>query len=206
MSFAEQLGYCRVLPVITVHNIDATVQLAQALARGGMKALEITLRTPAALESLGVIKAAVPGMLIAAGTVTNPDLLDKAAAAGADFCVSPGLTPALLRASSDSNIRLLPGVASASEVMLGLDHGLKIFKLFPAVAVGGIELLKSLAGPFPDVRFCPTGGLNAANFQEFLALPNVICCGGSWMVSADLVDNGKWEAIEALARAAMTDV
>lgn len=205
MSFAEQLGDSRVLPVITVHDIDSTVQLAQALARGGMKAMEITLRTPSALESLGAVKAAVPDMLIAAGTVTNPELLDKAAKAGADFCVSPGITPALLRASEEGNIRLLPGVASASEVMLGLDHGLTLFKLFPAVAVGGIDLLSSLAGPFPDVRFCPTGGLNAINFHEFLALPNVICCGGSWMVSADLVGNGKWEAIETLARAAMTD-
>lgn len=205
MTFAEQLRYCRVLPVITVRDIDSTVQLVQALARGGMKALEITLRTPAALESLGAVKAAVPGMLIAAGTVTNPDLLDKAAAAGADFCVSPGLTPALLRESKEKDICLLPGVASASEVMLGMDHGLKLFKLFPAVAVGGIDLLRSLAGPFPDVRFCPTGGLNAANFCEFLALSNVICCGGSWMVGADLVDNGKWETIEALARAAMAD-
>lgn len=206
MSPAEQLGRCRVLPVMTVRDIDATVQLAQALARGGMRAVEITLRTPAALECLGAVKAAVPDMLVAAGTVTNAELLDKATVAGADFCVSPGLTPALMRASIENSICLLPGVATASEVMLGLEHGLTLFKLFPAVAVGGIELLKSLAGPFPDVRFCPTGGLNAANFQEFLALPNVICCGGSWMVSADLVDNGKWEAIEALARAAMTDV
>lgn len=205
MSFAEQLDHCRVLPVITVRDIDSTVRLAQALARGGMKAVEITLRTPAALDSIGAVKAAVPAMLIAAGTVTNPGLLHKAAAAGADFCVSPGLTPALLHAASENGIRLLPGVASASEVMLGMDHGLKLFKLFPAVAVGGINLLKSLAGPFPDVQFCPTGGLNAANFRDFLALPNVICCGGSWMVGADLVDNGKWEEIEVLARAAMAD-
>lgn len=205
MSFAEQLAQCRVLPVITVHDIDATIKLAQTLARGGMKAVEITLRTPAALESLGPVKAAVPDMLVAAGTVTNPDLLDRAAAAGADFCVSPGLTPALLSASREHHIRLLPGVASASEVMLGLDHGLSLFKLFPALAVGGIDLLKSLAGPFPAVRFCPTGGLNAGNFRDFLALPNVICCGGSWMVGADLVDGGKWGAIEALAREAMVE-
>jgi 2-dehydro-3-deoxyphosphogluconate aldolase/(4S)-4-hydroxy-2-oxoglutarate aldolase len=205
MSLAEKLGYCRVLPVITVHDIASTVRLAQALEAGGMKAVEITLRTPAALESLGAVKAALPGMLVAAGTVTNADLLAKAAAAGADFCVSPGMTAALLCASEDQDIPLLPGVASASDVMLGMDHGLKLFKLFPAVAVGGIDLLKALAGPFPDVRFCPTGGLNAGNFRDFLALSNVICCGGSWMVSADLIENGRWGAIEVLAREAMAD-
>ena len=205
MTFVEQLIECRVLPVITARDVSSTVRLAQALDKGGMKAVEITLRTPAALECLGAVKAEVPGMLVAAGTVTSPALLEKAAAAGADFCVSPGLTGALLSAAKEQQIRLLPGVASASEVMLGMDHGHELFKLFPAVAVGGIELLKSLAGPFPGARFCPTGGLNASNFRDFLALPNVICCGGSWMVGANLVNNDKWAEIEALTRSAMAD-
>lgn len=206
MPFAEQLRSCRVLPVITARDVESTVLLAQALHRGGMRAVEITLRTAAGLDSLGAVKAAVPEMLVAAGTVTSSSLLAQAAAAGADFCVSPGITAALLRAADDGGVRLLPGVATASDVMLGMDHGLELFKLFPAVAVGGIDLLKSFAGPFPDARFCPTGGLGPANFREFLALPNVICCGGSWMVGADLVHNGRWEEIEALARAAMADV
>lgn len=204
MSFTEQLRECRVLPVVTVHDIDATVRLAHALAEGGMKAIEITLRTPAALDSLAVVKAAVPEMLIAAGTVTDSALLEKAAAAGADFCVSPGITEALAAASREKKIGLLPGVATASEVMLCMDYGFTRFKLFPAVAVGGIDLLKSLAGPFGDAQFCPTGGLNPDNFREFLALPNVICCGGSWMVTPQLVQGQQWERISELAAQAMS--
>ena len=205
MSFAEQLGHCRVLPVITARDVASTVCLAQALEQGGMQAVEITLRTPAALDSLRAVKAAVPGMLVAAGTVTSPDLLAQAAEAGADFCVSPGTTETLLRAASAKGVRLLPGVATASEVMLGMDYGLDLFKLFPAVSVGGINLLKSLAGPFPTVRFCPTGGLGPSNFREFLALPNVLCCGGSWMVTEEMVLAGDWGKIETLARRAMDD-
>ena len=202
MMFADQLAACRVLPVITALDVESTVKLAQALDRGGMKAVEITLRTPAALDSMRAVKSAVPDMLVAAGTVTNPTSLEKAAETGADFFVSPGLTPALLSASIEMDLRLLPGVASASEVMLGMDQGLDLFKLFPAVAVGGITLLKSFAGPFPGVRFCPTGGLGPDNYTDFLALPNVVCCGGSWMVKEELVRDGNWDSIEALAREA----
>ena len=204
MSLAEQLIASRVLPVITALDVDSTVELARALSRGGMQAVEITLRSSAALESLRAVKHEVPELMVAAGTVISPQTLEQAVLTGADFFVSPGLTPALLDASSDMSASLLPGVASASEVMLGLDHGLEMFKLFPAVAVGGMGLLKSLAGPFPDVRFCPTGGLGPDNFRDFLALPNVICCGGSWMVKEDLVRGGEWETIEALAREAMS--
>lgn len=203
MSFAEQLASCRVLPVITARDVESTVQLARALDRGGMRAVEITLRTAAGIDSMSAVKAALPGMLVGAGTVTTEAQLAQCQAAGADFCVSPGATAALLQAAANQGAQLLPGVATASEVMLGMEYGLELFKLFPAVAVGGIALLKSLAGPFPDVRFCPTGGLGPANFRDFLALPNVICCGGSWMVGAELVDNGKWDEIEALARQAM---
>jgi 2-dehydro-3-deoxyphosphogluconate aldolase/(4S)-4-hydroxy-2-oxoglutarate aldolase len=203
MSFAEQLAECRVLPVITARDVDATVHLAQALEQGGMRAVEITLRTPEALPAMRAIKAAVPQLLVAAGTVTTPQDLDQSLGAGVDFCVSPGMTGSLLRAAAASDVRLLPGVATASEVMLGLDNGFDIFKLFPAAAVGGMELLRSLSGPFPQVRFCPTGGLGPGNFRDFLALPNVLCCGGSWMVTQELVDSGNWLEIEALAREAM---
>jgi 2-dehydro-3-deoxyphosphogluconate aldolase/(4S)-4-hydroxy-2-oxoglutarate aldolase len=203
MSFAEQLAECRVLPVITARDVDATVHLAQALEQGGMRAVEITLRTPEALPAMRAIKAAVRQLLVAAGTVTTPQDLDQSLGAGVDFCVSPGMTGSLLRAAAASDVRLLPGVATASEVMLGLDNGFDIFKLFPAAAVGGMELLRSLSGPFPQVRFCPTGGLGPGNFRDFLALPNVLCCGGSWMVTQELVDSGNWLEIEALAREAM---
>jgi 2-dehydro-3-deoxyphosphogluconate aldolase/(4S)-4-hydroxy-2-oxoglutarate aldolase len=197
------LSSCRVLPVVTAHDVDTTVQLTRTLLQGGMRAVEITLRTEAALESIEAVKAQVPGILVAAGTVTNPAELEAAVAAGADFCLSPGLTKSLLEAASDGNVPFVPGVATASEVMLGMDFGYQCFKLFPAVALGGINLLKSLGGPYPDIRFCPTGGLTPQNFREFLALPNVVCCGGSWMVSDKLVNAGQWAEIERLTAEAM---
>ncbi|MCB1690252.1 MAG: bifunctional 4-hydroxy-2-oxoglutarate aldolase/2-dehydro-3-deoxy-phosphogluconate aldolase [Halioglobus sp.] len=197
------LAACRVLPVITAIDTKSTVALVEALGRGGMKAVEITLRTPAALESIREVSAQVPDMIVAAGTVTNPDELQRAVEAGASMVVSPGATPRLLRAAREAKIDFLPGIATASEVMQGLDEGYSCFKLFPAVAVGGLNLLKSLAGPFPEVKFCPTGGLSPSNFREFLALPNVVCCGGSWMVTAELVENHRWDDITALARDAM---
>jgi 2-dehydro-3-deoxyphosphogluconate aldolase/(4S)-4-hydroxy-2-oxoglutarate aldolase len=197
------LKSCRVLPVVTATDVESTVQLTRTLHKGGMKAVEITLRTAAALDSIRAVKAEVPGILVAAGTVTNPDEMAAAVAAGADFCVSPGSTERLLRAASEAGVDFVPGVATASEVMMGMDYGYRSFKLFPAVAVGGMKLLKSLAGPYPDIRFCPTGGLTPENFREFLALPNVICCGGSWMVADELVNAGSWDEIERLARDAM---
>jgi phosphogluconate dehydratase len=202
-DFDGALKRARVLPVVTPPAPEATVHLAEALAEGGMTAIEITLRSETALESIAAVKAALPGMTVAAGTITNAAQYADAVAAGADFCVSPGLTRELLEATRDAAVRLLPGVATASEIMLGLEYGLDRFKLFPAVPVGGIPLLKSFAGPFPQVRFCPTGGLTPANFQDFLALPNVICCGGSWMVASSLIKTGQWQEITRLARHAM---
>ncbi|MFK7976215.1 MAG: bifunctional 4-hydroxy-2-oxoglutarate aldolase/2-dehydro-3-deoxy-phosphogluconate aldolase [Halioglobus sp.] len=203
MTLFEQLSACRFLPVVTAENVDATVLLASALAKGGMAGIEITLRTPAALDCIAAVKAQHPGMLVAAGTVLTPKQADAAVAAGADFCVSPGISSEMLAHTAGNQLGWLPGVATASEVMLGVNGGLTLFKLFPAVAAGGLATLKSLAGPFPDVRFCPTGGLNRDNFREFLALDNVIACGGSWMVAPDLVRERKWEAIEKLAREAL---
>jgi len=198
------LAQCRVLPVITASNVESAVALAKALGRGGMQAVEVTLRTPAALECIRAIAAEVPELLVAAGTVTNPAELHAASEAGAQMILSPGSTVALLRAAREADIDFVPGVATASEVMQGLDEGYECFKLFPALALGGLSLLKSLAGPFPQVTFCPTGGLTPANFREFLALPNVVCCGGSWMVSAELVESERWNEIEVLARDAMS--
>jgi 2-dehydro-3-deoxyphosphogluconate aldolase/(4S)-4-hydroxy-2-oxoglutarate aldolase len=203
MSFAQQLANCRVLPVIVAHDVKSTVRLAQALQNGGMRAVEITLRTPAALDSLREVKSALPGMLVAAGSVTSPEGLERALDVGVDFCVSPGTTDALLRAANEQGMPFLPGVATASEVLLGMEHGYKQFKLFPAGAVGGVQLLNSLAGPFPNARFCPTGGLSRDNFRDYLALPNVVCCGGSWMASDAMVKSGSWDEIEQLARESM---
>jgi len=197
------LECCRVLPVVTAREVEETVQLTRTLARGGMQAVEITLRTEAALDAIRAVKAEVPDILVAAGTITNGGEFDAAVQAGADFCLSPGLTDDLLRAASASGVGFVPGVATASEVMQGLDRGYTCFKLFPAITVGGINMLKSMAGPFPDVRFCPTGGLTPQNFQDFLDLPNVVCCGGSWMVASNLIEAGNWEEIERLAAQAM---
>lgn len=198
------LQECRVLPVVTATDVQSTVDLARALHRGGMKAIEITLRTEAALDSIRAVVSEVPELLVAAGTVTTPAELEQAMASGVSLALSPGATPRLLAAARDSGLPFVPGVATASEIMQGLDHGFDTFKLFPAQTLGGLDMLKSLGGPFPDIRFCPTGGLNPANFRDYLALPNVICCGGSWMVSAKLVDNGLWTEIERLAREAMS--
>lgn len=204
MTLAEQLAQARVMPVVTAHDVASTVELAGALAAGGMTSIEITLRTESALASIAAVKKAVPDMLMAAGTVLNGQDVQSAVAAGADIVVSPGISEELLVTSKEAGVALLPGVATASEIMLGLAHDVTIFKLFPAVAVGGLTLLRSFGGPFPQVRFCPTGGLSVDNFREFLALPNVICCGGSWMVSSTLVQNSQWHDIEALARDAMS--
>ena len=176
MSFAQQLASCRVLPVIVAHDVKSTVRLAQALQNGGMRAVEITLRTPAALDSLREVKSALPGMLVAAGSVTSPEGLERALDVGVDFCVSPGTTDALLRAANEQGMPFLPGVATASEVLLGMEHGYEQFKLFPAGAVGGMQLLNSLAGPFPNARFCPTGGLSRDNFRDYLASADESSC------------------------------
>jgi 2-dehydro-3-deoxyphosphogluconate aldolase/(4S)-4-hydroxy-2-oxoglutarate aldolase len=205
MTIREQLAGYRVLPVITAEDVESTVALSRALLEGGMRAVEITLRTDAALEAIAAVRSALPDMAVAAGTVTNPQELQAAVVAGCDFHVSPGLTEPLLAAAQEASVTLVPGVATPSEIMLGMDYGLDCFKLFPAVPVGGIALLKALAGPFPGLAFCPTGGLNPDNFRDFLALPNVVCCGGSWMVSPELVQKGDWETIRQLAAAAMTD-
>lgn len=193
----------RVLPVIAPLDVDSTVALCRTLSEAGMQSVEITLRHPRSLEAVAAVHEALPALRLGAGTVLNGEQLRGAARAGASFVVSPGLTRALLATARDEGVPLLPGVASASEVMLGLEFGLDCFKLFPAVPVGGLALLRAFAGPFPAVSFCPTGGLGPDNFREFLDLPNVICCGGSWMVASELVREERWSEIGALARDAV---
>jgi 2-dehydro-3-deoxyphosphogluconate aldolase/(4S)-4-hydroxy-2-oxoglutarate aldolase len=191
-----------VLPVIVIERVDDAVPLARALVAGGLPVLEVTLRTAAALDGMRRIAAEVPGAVLGAGTVLTPADLEASAAAGCTFAISPGATPALYHAADASPIAWLPAIATASEVMQGLSHGHQRFKFFPAVSSGGIPALKGFNGPFPQVRFCPTGGIDAGNAPEFLALPNVGTVGGTWMLPKDAIAGGDWARIERLAREA----
>ncbi len=203
MALEQILRDSRVLPVVTARDVASTVDLARALQRGGMRCIEITLRTSAALDAIRAVSAEVPELLVAAGTVNTPTDLEQVVAAGVQLALSPGATADLLAAARDAPLDFVPGVATASEVMLAADHGFAVCKLFPAATLGGTAMLKALGGPFPEVRFCPTGGLNPDNFRQYLALPNVVCVGGSWMVAPDLVEQGQWSEITRLAQEAM---
>lgn len=192
-----------VVPVLVVPRLEQAVPLARALVDGGLRVLEITLRTEAALDAIAAVAREVPGAIVGAGTVTRADELEAVAAAGGVFAISPGLTPDLLGAAARGPIPLIPGIATASELMIGLQHGYDHFKFFPAGPAGGVPMLRALAGPFPGVTFCPTGGIGVDDYLEYLALPNVACVGGSWVAPAAAVERGEWDAIRALARAAV---
>jgi 2-dehydro-3-deoxyphosphogluconate aldolase/(4S)-4-hydroxy-2-oxoglutarate aldolase len=176
-----------VIPVLVIEDVAHAEPIARALVAGGLTALEVTLRTPAALEVIRAMRQ-VEGAMVGAGTVLNPRDLDAALQAGAQFIVSPGLTEPLTRAALDRGVPYLPGVANSADIMRGLDHGLDRFKFFPAEAAGGIKALKALAGPFHQVRICPTGGITEASAPDWLALKPVLCVGGSWVVPAGLPD------------------
>jgi 2-dehydro-3-deoxyphosphogluconate aldolase/(4S)-4-hydroxy-2-oxoglutarate aldolase len=200
------LHACPVMPVMVIQDLNDAVPLAQALVAGGITVLEITLRTPIALEAIKLISEHVKEAVVGAGTITTPQQLAAAEAAGAVFAISPGLTPTLLEAAVAGNIALIPGIASLSELMLGMEYGLTHFKFFPAAAAGGIPMLKAIAGPIPQVTFCPTGGISPENYQEYLALANVACVGGSWLAPAEAVKNQQWDKITALAKQAIDNV
>lgn len=202
MDIRSILRVSPVMPVIVIDNPADAVPLARALVAGGIRVLEVTLRTPAALGAIRAIADAVPDAVVGAGTVVGADDLQRATEAGARFAVSPGATPALLRAGREAAIPLLPGVMTPSELIQGIEQGYDSFKLFPAAQAGGVGMLKALGGPFPQVLFCPTGGIDAASAPSFLALPNVACIGGSWLCPAERVRAGDWAAITALAQAA----
>ena len=190
-------------PVIAVYgpaSVDEAVHVGEALLRGGLPVIEVTLRTPVAIEALAAIVKALPDAIVGAGTVLDRAQFREAVRAGAKFVVSPGATPELLAAAAGHGVPLLPGVQTASEVMAGLAAGLDTFKFFPAVPAGGVAMLQAFAGPFPQVRFCPTGGITPATAADFLALPNVLCVGGSWLTPKDALAAGDWVAVEALAR------
>lgn len=199
MSFQELLGPTRVVPVITIKDADTAVPLAEALVAGGLQVLEVTLRTEAGLESIRRIAAEVPGAVVGAGTVTSTQQLIDARNAGAQFIVSPGCTDSLARAAADAGGVFLPGAVTASEVLGLLEHGITMMKFFPAESSGGIAALRALGAPFPQVSFCPTGGIGLATAPDYLKLPNVVCIGGSWMVPGDLIAEHAWTAVTALA-------
>lgn len=201
-DIAGLIGTARVIPVLTVADAATAVPLAQALVQGGLRVLEVTFRTAAAAEAIRRIAAEVPEAVVGAGTVTQPQQFAEAALAGARFAVSPGTTPRLLAAAKDSPLAYLPAAATAGEAMVLAEHGHTHQKFFPAGASGGVEALRQLAAPLPDIRFCPTGGLDQGNAAEYLACRNVFAVGGSWPAPAGLIASGDWAAIAALARAA----
>jgi 2-dehydro-3-deoxyphosphogluconate aldolase/(4S)-4-hydroxy-2-oxoglutarate aldolase len=204
MSIRSLLALAPVIPVITIEKVEHAVPLARALCAGGLRVLEVTLRTAAGLASIEAIRKAVPEAVVGVGTLAKPEDFVQADAAGAQFGVSPGLTQALAQAARSVQFPLLPGVMTPSELLAGLGWGFDTFKLFPAQQAGGIDMLKALGGPFPDVMFCPTGGVSRTTAANFLALTNVACVGGSWITPAESVRSGDWAAIESLARDAAT--
>ncbi|WTU15707.1 bifunctional 4-hydroxy-2-oxoglutarate aldolase/2-dehydro-3-deoxy-phosphogluconate aldolase [Streptomyces sp. NBC_00075] len=201
-SSPSVLDLAPVIPVVVVEDLVDAVPLARALVAGGLPAIEVTLRTPVALDAIRAIADGVPDAVVGVGTVISPGQVSDALAAGARFLVSPGWTDVLLESMRASGVPFLPGVSTTSEVVALLERGVREMKFFPAEAAGGAAYLKALAGPLPQARFCPTGGVGPANAPEYLALPNVACVGGSWMLPADAIASRDWDRVEALARQA----
>lgn len=197
-EYLEPIG---VMPVVVIHKLEDAVPVTNALKAGGITAVEITLRTPVALDAIRAIKAECEGIELGVGTVISEQNLKDIAKIGVDFAVSPGYTPNLLKAAEDLGVDILPGVTSPSEVMLGMELGLSCFKLFPAAAVGGLSLIKSMGSPLPQASFCPTGGLTIDNFTDYLSLSNVSCVGGTWLVPQGAVERTDWGAITKIAKA-----
>jgi 2-dehydro-3-deoxyphosphogluconate aldolase / (4S)-4-hydroxy-2-oxoglutarate aldolase len=200
MNILELMRIGTVIPVIVIEKIEHAVPLARALVAGGVRVLELTLRTPVALQAIGAIAQEVEGAIIGVGTITRAGDFAKSIKAGALFGVSPGLTHELIAAARDSGLPLLPGVMTPSDVIAARTAGFTALKLFPAQQAGGVSMLRALGGPFPDVTFCPTGGITAATAPDFLRLPNVACVGGSWLTPPDAIAVGDWGRITALAR------
>jgi 2-dehydro-3-deoxyphosphogluconate aldolase/(4S)-4-hydroxy-2-oxoglutarate aldolase len=198
-SIVSILTRAPVIPVLRIARVGDAVPLARALCEGGLTVLEVTLRTDAALDAIKTMARAIPEAVAGAGTVLTPSNMQRARDAGARFAVSPGLTEQL---ALETALPLLPGVATASEIMRGIELGFGHFKFFPAESSGGVSTVKSFAGPFANVRFCPTGGITAQIAPDYLALPNVICVGGSWMVPQAMIDAQDWNGIAALAKRA----
>ncbi len=199
---ASIMALAPVIPVLTVGSVEDGLGQAKALVAGGLYAIEVTLRTPSALAAIEAIARQVPGAVVGAGTIVSVEQIGEALAAGARFLVSPGATPELARAAAQAPVPFLPGCATASEAMALRELGFRALKLFPAEAVGGVRLLASLSAPLPDLRFCPTGGIDLAKAPDYLKLPNVACVGGSWMLPKDALATGDYARVETLAREA----
>ncbi|MDO4640768.1 MAG: bifunctional 4-hydroxy-2-oxoglutarate aldolase/2-dehydro-3-deoxy-phosphogluconate aldolase [Neisseria sp.] len=202
MNAREILSAGAVVPVMAIEDLSTAVDLAHALVAGGIPTLEITLRTPVGIDAIRLIKKEVPGAIVGAGTVINSEQLKAVADAGAVFAISPGLNSHFAKAAEQSDITVIPGVATPGELMLALEHGIDTLKLFPAEVVGGREMLKALNGPFPQVKFCPTGGISLETAPEYLKLPNVLCVGGSWLTPKAAVAAKDWATITQLAKEA----
>lgn len=202
MRIEEIMKAASVIPVLEVAAIESAAPLARALAAGGLRVVELTLRTECALDALKAMQDAAPGLIVGMGTVRSGGDVENSLAAGAAFLVSPGASVDLLRAIAGSGAPSLPGIATASEAMTAAELGFKAQKFFPAEPAGGVAYLKSLAGPLPDIVFCPTGSISAEKAPEYLALPNVACVGGSWIATKAMIAAGDWAAIEANARRA----
>ena len=200
MNIREILGMAPVIPVLTLSDLNHAVPLARALVAGGLHVLEITLRTPVALGCIEAIRKAIPDAIVGVGTLTRAVDFAAADRAGAQFGVSPGLIPELAGAARGARFPLLPGVMTPTEVIAARLAGFNVLKLYPAHQAGGVGMLRALAAPFPDVLFCPTGGITHASAPDYLALPNVVSVGGSWMAPQPMIDAGDWQGIEALAR------
>ena len=203
-AFLKLLAGQPVIPVLKIDEIEHAVPLARALAKGGLPAIEITLRTPVALEAIRRVAAEVEEAVVGAGTILNSRQFDEAAKAGSRFIVSPGITGTVIDAAASSDVPLLPGAITPGEMMTALEAGLDFLKFFPAQQAGGAAFLKALASPFQELRFCPTGGITSQNAKDYLSLPNVLCVGGSWVAPDNLVRSGDWSQIETLAREAST--
>ena len=203
LSALQVMQDAPVIPVIVLQDVAHAVPMARALVAGGIRMLEVTLRTPQALACMEAIAKEVPGAVVGAGTVRSAADAAAAAKAGARFAVSPGYTRTLGQACRDQGLSLLPGVATGSEILMAQEDGYTELKFFPAMQAGGPAMLKAWSGPFTDTRFCPTGGVSVANAKEFLSLPNVVCVGGSWLTPAEAVKQGDWARITQLAREAV---
>ena len=197
-ELASLFKSARIVPVLTINRVEDAVPLARALVSGGVRVLEVTLRTPAAPEAAKAIIASVPDAVVGIGTILSADDLAGAEELGAKFGISPGATPELLKAAAASSLPFAPGIATASELMQALEQGFGVMKFFPAEQAGGIKALRALAGPFPQVQFCPTGGIGERNAPMWLAEPNVIAVGGSWLCQAADIQSGNWADITAM--------
>ncbi|MEM0514402.1 bifunctional 4-hydroxy-2-oxoglutarate aldolase/2-dehydro-3-deoxy-phosphogluconate aldolase [Pseudoalteromonas sp. YIC-827] len=202
MAIEQILASAPVVPVVVIERLEDAAPLAQALYKGGLRALEITLRTSVAAQAVKIMKETVPEAYVGTGTVIDKATFEASVNAGADFMVSPGVNDELLALASQSDIPFLPGAATPSEVMKLAERGFSFLKFFPAAAAGGPAMLKSIGGPLPDIKFCPTGGISLQSAPEYLALDNVVCVGGTWMLDKKLIENKDWQAIEELARQA----